>query len=106
MERHLSQQEAERRLEEAAKSFDWVTKLLGHARKDLLSGYRSLHAQLKDGDRLEIRVVKKTHECQHIEIDYPCFEVVLISGSEEPRVVSTYSPGFSCASSRPLYDNK
>ncbi len=103
-ERHLSKEEAQKRLEEAAKGFDWVSELLGSAKEDLLTGYRTLHAQLKEGNRLEIRVEKKTHECRSADMVYPCFEIVHVLSNGKTRVVATYSSGWSTTAALPLYN--
>ena len=59
----ISKEEARKRLEDSVKNIDWIAHFLGDETKqqNFLDVYRGLHAQLREGDRLEIHVYLKHH---------------------------------------------
>ena len=75
MGRNLTRREAEKKLEYAVSSFDWVKAFLND-KQEFINKYLALHAQLKEGDQLSIRVRKIDGDRHH---DYPVFDIMLDS---------------------------
>ncbi len=88
MPRELSREEAEGRLSEVVTKFDWAGEFLGNHKDDFLRTYRALHAQLREGDKLEIEIEIDRHENTRCStISYPIFKIVLHRPSGMPSSV-------------------
>lgn len=89
MKREISRKEAEQALEKAVKEFDWTREFLGDYKEGFLNMYRILHAQLRKGDKLIIKIRKFQTYLFH----EPDFRIVLISGENEQMVYSMSPDG-------------
>ena len=94
MKREISRKKAEQDLEKAVADFDLVGEFLGGAKQGFLNMYRKLHAQLREGDELKIKIHKSRSDVDHKSVSYePNFDIVLISKGIEQKIV--YSIGLT-----------
>ena len=88
----ITRKQAEGELAKAVSSFDW-TQLTPGGEK-FLDTYRTLHAQLRKGDKLKINV-RKVESDKHP--DYPSFNFVLeLKDGRRLRVNSPNVPLYDC----------
>ena len=86
----ISEKEARKRLEDAVKNVDWITHFLGSEtrQRDFLEVYRRLHAQLREGDSLEIELSLYSYLGRDaIEIPTACFKIVLHFKDRKKEIV-------------------
>ena len=89
MSLRISQRKAEQTLEKAVKDFDWIGEFLGAGKEEFLQKYMALHAQLRKGDELIIKIRKSQTYLFH----EPDFRIILISGENEVMVYSMSPDG-------------
>ncbi|MEK6897389.1 MAG: hypothetical protein AABW93_02575 [Nanoarchaeota archaeon] len=93
----ISEEEARGRLEDTVKDVNWITHFLGNETKqrDFLEVYRGLHAQLHEGDRLEIELGLYSYPARDaLEIPTAGFKIVLHSkDGKKERVYSRDATG-------------
>lgn len=76
----ISKEEAQKRLEATVKNANWIAHFLGNEtqQQDFLEVYRGLHAQLREGDRLEIELGLYSHSGKYaLEIPTANFKIIL-----------------------------
>ena len=86
----ISEKEARKRLEATVENVDWITHFLGNETKqqDFLEVYRGLHAQLREGDRLEIELGLYSHPGIHaLEIPTANFKIILCTKNGKREIV-------------------
>ena len=86
----ISEKEARKRLEDTIKNVNWITHFLGNETKqrDFLEVYRGLHAQLHEGDRLEIELDLCSYPTRSgLEIPTANFKIILCLKNVKKEIV-------------------
>ena len=74
---NISKKEVRKKLEESLKNFDWLNEFFPHSNKFILE-YKLYHAQLREGDKLEINVSKSENSKNGIPYAEPFLEIILL----------------------------
>ena len=102
---NISKKEVRKKLEESLKNFDWLNEFFPHSNKFILE-YKLYHAQLREGDKLEINVSKSENSKNGIPYAEPFLEIILHSKENRLGVVCTfYYDGSLLRGSELLYKN-
>jgi hypothetical protein len=91
----ISEKEARKRLEATVKNVNWITHFLGNEtqRRDFLEVYRGLHAQLHEGDRLEIELNLYSYPGRDaLEIPTANFKIILYPRNGKKEIVYSRDP--------------
>lgn len=86
----ISEEEARGRLEDTVKDVNWITHFLGNETKqrDFLEVYRGLHAQLHEGDRLEIELNLYSYPGRYaLKIPTANFKIILCPRNGKKEIV-------------------
>jgi hypothetical protein len=87
--KHLSESEAQKKLEQVVKEYDWIGEFLGPNKDSFLRTYRAMYAQLKDDDRLEIEIKKQEKHTNYSDFAFPDFCIVHYKTNGTTKVVHT-----------------
>ncbi len=86
----ISEKEARKRLEATVKNVDWIAHFLGNEpqQRYFLEVYRGLHAQLHEGDRLEIELSLYSYPGRYgSEIPTAGFKIILYTKNGKREIV-------------------
>lgn len=106
MDKDISKKEARKRLEDSVLKVDWITHFLGDDsdQDNFLNVYRGLHAQLREGDKLEIKPSLSVYDGRHgLEVPTADFGIILIEKDGKSNLIYARGTAGGIGSGHLLY---